>query len=515
MSVATWLATDFTSQDPTTYKGAIDGDFAVARRIVDAFAPHAQSTPNMTVALDAGHVFSGVTLTEVAAQSSGTISAPVSHPRIDRVVISRAAGTLSVITGTENATPSPPAITAGNAPVAQILLQTSTTAISDSMITDERDLTALGRGAAADESLGSDVIDNGGGSLTYAGTGTIASAATCDIGTIAGPVITVSGTTTITSLGDSMKQGQRKRIRATGTFTLTAGTNIVILNGNVTIAVQAGDVLEVTCDGTAGSHNVYYVEYFPAAGLSAVPSGAIAPFAGIGNGFGNAIPPGWLLCCGQSVSRSTYATLFGILCPGTNATMTVASPCVVTINSHGLVAGDPIAFETTGTLPTGLAADTIYYVAGTITTNTFSVAATTGGAAINTTGSQSGAHTCFRVPYGGLTSTNFSLPDLRGRVIAGQDTMGGAAASRLTGSTTQGVNAAVLGASGGEQAHIQTQAELAAHSHTTSGASGASGASSAYQFVTAQTVEPTGTTGSSTAFNVVQPTLATNYIIKT
>lgn len=74
-------------------------------------------------------------------------------------------------------------------------------------------------------------------------------------------------------------------------------------------------------------------------------------------------------------------------------TMTIASPCVVTYNSHGLVAGDKVVFTTTGSLPTGITAGTTYFVisAG-IATNTFEISATDGGSAVNTSGSQSGTH---------------------------------------------------------------------------------------------------------------------------
>lgn len=75
-------------------------------------------------------------------------------------------------------------------------------------------------------------------------------------------------------------------------------------------------------------------------------------------------------------------------------TISIASPGVVTLNDHGLAAGRPIVFATTGALPTGLVAGTIYYVLAPLT-NTFNVAATPGGAAINTSGSQSGVHTIF------------------------------------------------------------------------------------------------------------------------
>lgn len=69
--------------------------------------------------------------------------------------------------------------------------------------------------------------------------------------------------------------------------------------------------------------------------------------------------------------------------------------------------------------------------------------------------------------YGsGDGSTTFNLPDLRGRVIAGEDDMGGTAANRLT-SGASGIAGTTLGAVGGNQVHTLTadQSGLKAHSH--------------------------------------------------
>lgn len=90
------------------------------------------------------------------------------------------------------------------------------------------------------------------------------------------------------------------------------------------------------------------------------------------------------------------------------ATISIASPAVVTLAGHGYANGDTIVFTTTGALPTGLTAGAIYYVVSSAT-NTFQVAATYGGTAINTSGTQSGTHTVNRyydvaslVSYSGL-----------------------------------------------------------------------------------------------------------------
>ena len=76
------------------------------------------------------------------------------------------------------------------------------------------------------------------------------------------------------------------------------------------------------------------------------------------------------------------------------ATMTIASPAVVTATAHGMTVNQPFRFATTGALPTGVTAGVIYYVLSTnLTVNTFKFAATAGGSAINTSGTQSGNHT--------------------------------------------------------------------------------------------------------------------------
>lgn len=75
-------------------------------------------------------------------------------------------------------------------------------------------------------------------------------------------------------------------------------------------------------------------------------------------------------------------------------TVTSATPAVFTQTAHGYSVNQPVVPTTTGALYTGLTAGTTYYVIATaLTANTFEVAATPGGTAINTSGSQSGTHT--------------------------------------------------------------------------------------------------------------------------
>jgi hypothetical protein len=149
MSVQKFIQPNSSVQAAGAYPTVVDAAVSVLRRLGDNFAPHAQDTPDMTISLDPGHVMAGQTLVEQAAQNTTAVSAPVSNPRIDRVVINNATGTALVISGTEAASPAAPVIPAGYSPVAQILLAPTTTAITNAMLTDERDFSNLGASTGA------------------------------------------------------------------------------------------------------------------------------------------------------------------------------------------------------------------------------------------------------------------------------------------------------------------------------------------------------------------------------
>lgn len=199
----------------------------------------------------------------------------------------------------------------------------------------------------------------------------------------------------------------------------------------------------------SNSDNAFYLHGFynsPAL----VPIGTVLPYAGA-----TAPNSNFALCYGQAVSRSTYATLYGL-----------------TSTNYG--SGDG--------------------------------------------------------------STTFNIPDLRGRVVAGKDDMGGSAASRLSGSFF--TNPTTLGGTGGAESRQLATSNLpaytpagsvsngsigishnaaAANSSTTGGGGfqcgGGSASISASQG--SSTFSGTAQGGAAGSFGIIQPTLILSYIIRT
>ncbi len=162
---------------------------------------------------------------------------------------------------------------------------------------------------------------------------------------------------------------------------------------------------------------------------------------------------------------------------------------------------------------TGIPAGTVNPYAGTTAPSDWLLCY---GQAINRT-TYSALFSVIGTTYGiGDGSTTFNLPDLRGRVVAGQDDMGGTSANRLTGQSG-GVNGDTLGAAGGAEQHQLTIAQLARHAHaynnTAAGATGYAAGPNTGSVPTG--AANTTLNGGDGAHNNVQPTLILNYIIKT
>lgn len=138
-------------------------------------------------------------------------------------------------------------------------------------------------------------------------------------------------------------------------------------------------------------------------------------------------------------------------------------------------------------------------------------------------------------------STTFNVPDLRGRVVAGLDNMGGSSANRLT-NADDGLNGDTLGATGGGETQVLVTGNLPAYTPAGTVALSMSGSLASNYMGTynglnsdyasspgnngsfrASTVSFTGSTatftgtaqgGTSTAFGVVQPTIVLPKILR-
>jgi len=243
--------------------------------------------------------------------------------------------------------------------------------------------------------------------------------------------------------------------------------------------------------------------------------GTIKPWAGL------VAPNQYLFAYGQEISRSTYDTLFTAITSSQAAFCSNGSPTLTGIaDTSQIPIGAPV--EASCLLP-----------GATVISKTSSTLVVSSNANITT------SLTITILPWGGGNgTTTFNLPDLRGRLIAGRDNMGGTAASRLT--TTYFANANAIGATGGSQSHTLTEAQLASHKHSitdpghnhdvqyrTSATAGpgvgvnayvndsAGGLTATDAALTASTgITETNNTGSTEAFSIVQPTITSNYIIK-
>jgi len=201
-----------------------------------------------------------------------------------------------------------------------------------------------------------------------------------------------------------------QRLRINGT-SFTLGTGSVSWLTNVTgitfspsptnninwtsHGLAVGDPVQFYCTGGMPTgitaFTIYFVQSVVSASafkIAATPGGAAISFTGSGSGtrYGYKNPITSYQAFG-ALSGNPFASMLPRA-----ATITIASPATVTATGHGLTNGKRVQFTTSGALPTGILANTTYFVIN-AATDTFNLSATQGGAAIATSGGQSGTHT--------------------------------------------------------------------------------------------------------------------------
>ncbi len=238
------------------------------------FAPEPTVPASMSVVIAAGYLPGAATVTLIPAQTTAAFAAPASNSRIDRIVINRTTGAVSVVAGAPAAAPVAPALPAGTLPIAQITLTAGRQAITAAMITDERDLPPLGLGSAAFSALSS----------------AVASVVAAIIGPVAAgniPVFKDGGG----SIGDS-------------------GVSASLLMAPATAAVPGIARFATPAEaktGTAQDIAVTPLGMSQALNAQAIQAGCVAHFAQ------SAPPLGWLAANGATVNRSVYANLFAAI----------------------------------------------------------------------------------------------------------------------------------------------------------------------------------------------------------
>jgi microcystin-dependent protein len=295
------------------------------------------------------------------------------------------------------------------------------------------------------------------GRVLQAKSSDVASASSVTLPTT-GNVFDLTGSTTITSFSTT-QAGTTFRVRYTGT-----GLNL-IYNATSLITPYATDYRLVTNEVfdlvSMGGGNYYIV---PITGAPTMEPGVLFP------GWFTADPTGALLATGTAVNCTTYYALAKKLVPnastlgnsGTSVgTITAdASTDQLTLVAHGLAVNDIVHFTNTGgALPTGISANTVYYVQTVVSSSVFKISTTRGGSALDITGNGTGTNT---------VHNKVNLPDLRGRALVALDNLGGSAASIITSSSTNGANSTTLGGVGGAQTHTLVTGEMPSHTHSTS-----------------------------------------------
>ncbi len=219
---------------------------------LNIFAPYETDPATMEVQLNPGRINQGTDVITLAVQTSGAIAAPITDPRIDRVVVSDTTGVISVITGSESGSPVAPAFGLDTIPIAQILLYVGMTEIVNDDITDERSSTSFN--GATDEIISGQWSFNNG--LTQLGVlaPNEAWSASFDVIEMNSASAIMGGQNEINTLNNSYYDGVFKYTRTAAASRTHAGSGQIKLDvaasGTIDTAITWITALKAESDGT-------------------------------------------------------------------------------------------------------------------------------------------------------------------------------------------------------------------------------------------------------------------------
>ena len=201
--------------------------------------------------------------------------------------------------------------------------------------------------------------------------------------------------------------------------TVTRSGSLATIVTSVNHGLASGQVVNVNLTGTAlDSDNAVTITVNNATTFTYTSgaSGTIGPVAAVN---GRVVPDSKITVSatpdGAALVLSTASGSMAAVAGGyRTATVSIATPAVVTATAHGLIAGEVFRWSTTGALPSGISAQSNYHVLATdLTANTFKFSFTPGGSPIDTSGSQSGTHSITRASgrAGDTTWAIVAVPD--------------------------------------------------------------------------------------------------------
>lgn len=323
----------------------------------------------------------------------------------------------------------------------------------------------------------------------------------------------------------------------TGDYTVTCK-----VSGQTGVTVDQGSAALVYCDGT---DIAYGNPASTAADEVTVASASTADILGAGSEFVAISGTTTITSFGTGTNKKRFVRATGafkithnattLICPG-GVDLTTISGDTFTVISDASSNARIYNYQRNTFVPPSVPVGTVFDYAGSSAPSLWLLCY---GQDVSRT-TYAALFTAIGTTYGvGDGSATFTLPDLRGRVVAGKDNMGGTSANRLT-DQTGGLDGDTLGDTGGSETHVLTEAQLASHTHTgttdsdgdhshtidrslaATAAAGSGSPSSIFTTTGSTSTNPDGAhthtfttdaTGSGSAHNNVQPTIILNKII--